>query len=190
LDAKADCEFSSFTNQLTWTPTVSGICDPDIVSYKLYYAKDPTSAYSVLYTGSNTNFAHVMESSFRGCYYVTAISGLGKESGPSAKLCVDNCASFDLPNIFSPNGDGLNDTFRPMRCPRFVKQVVATIVDRNGQWVYKYAGPLEGFSWNGTGANGNQMAASTYFYSVDVIFDVLDTDKQTKSLKGWVELVR
>lgn len=190
LDAKADCEFSNFTNQLTWTPTVSGICDPDIVSYKLYYAKDPSSPYTVLYTGANTNFAHVMEKSFRGCYYVTAISGLGKESGPSAKLCVDNCASFDLPNIFSPNGDGLNDTFKPMRCPRFVTQVVATIVDRNGQWVYQYAGPLEGFGWNGTGSNGNQMAASTYFYSVDVIFDILDTAKQTKSLKGWVELVR
>jgi hypothetical protein len=56
--------------------------------------------------------------------------------------------------------------------------------------VYQYAGPLEGFGWNGTGSNGNQMAASTYYYSVDVIFDVLDTEKQTKSLKGWVELVR
>ena len=190
LDAKADCQFSSFTNQLTWTPTVSGTCDPEIVSYKLYYAKDPTSPYSVLYSGPNTSFAHVMQNSFRGCYYVTAVSALGKESAPSVKQCVDNCASFELPNLFSPNGDGLNDFFKPMRCPRFVSLVVATIVDRNGQWVYQYSGPLDGFGWNGTGSNGNQMAASTYFYSIDVVFDVLDTTKQTKSYKGWVELVR
>jgi len=190
LNAKADCEFTSFTNQLSWTPTVTGICDPEIVSYKLYYAKDPTSVYSVLYTGPNTSFAHVMKNSFRGCYYVTAISALGKESSASEKQCVDNCASFELPNLFTPNGDGLNDLFKPMRCPRFVSQVIATIVDRNGQWVYQYSGPLDGFGWNGKGYNGNQMAASTYFYSIDVVFDVFDTAKQTKSLKGWVELVR
>jgi gliding motility-associated-like protein len=190
LNAKADCQFSSFTNQLTWSATVSGVCDPEIVSYKLYYAKDPSSSYTVLYSGPNLAYAHVLQNSFRGCYYVTAISALGKESGPSAKLCVDNCASFDLPNLFSPNGDGLNDSFKPMRCPRFVSNVSAKIVDRNGQLIYQYEGPVDGFGWNGTDANGNQMAASTYFYTVDVILDVLDTANQTKSLKGWIELVR
>jgi hypothetical protein len=99
LNAKADCSFSSFTNQLTWTPTVSGVCDPDIVSYKIYYAKDPSSAYTLLASSSTLNFSHILQNSYRGCYYVTAVSALGKESTPSNKICVENCASFDLPNF-------------------------------------------------------------------------------------------
>ena len=190
LDAKADCSFSSFTNQLTWTPTVSGICDPDIVSYKIYYAKDPSSAYTLLATSSTLNFSHILQNSYRGCYYVTAVSALGKESAASNKICVENCASFDLPNLFSPNGDGLNDSFKPMRCPRFVSSVTCKIVDRNGQLIYQYAGPLAGFGWNGTDANGVQMSASSYFYTCDVVFDLFDKSAQNKSLKGWVELVR
>ena len=190
LNAKADCSFSSFTNQLTWTPTVSGVCDPDIVSYKIYYAKDPSSAYTLLASSSTLNFSHILQNSYRGCYYVTAVSALGKESTPSNKICVENCASFDLPNLFSPNGDGLNDSFKPMRCPRFVSFVSAKIVDRNGQLIYQYAGPLDGFGWNGTDSNGVQMAASSYFYTCDVVFDLVDKSAQNKSLKGWVELVR
>ncbi|MEY4525602.1 MAG: hypothetical protein RIR57_972 [Bacteroidota bacterium] len=190
LDAKADCSFTSFTNQLNWTPTVSGVCDPDIVSYKIYYAKDSSSPYTLLATTSTLNFSHILQNSYRGCYYVTAVSALGKESAPSTKICVENCASFDLPNLFSPNGDGLNDTFKPMRCPRFVTNVNAKIVDRNGQLIYQYSGPLAGFGWNGTNSNGIQMAASSYFYTCDVVFDLFDKTAQTKSLKGWVELVR
>jgi hypothetical protein len=34
------------------------------------------------------------------------------------------------------------------------------------------------------------MAASSYFYTCDVVFDLFDKTAQTKSLKGWVELVR
>lgn len=190
LDAKADCSFSSFTNQLSWTPNQTGLCDPDLVSYKIYYAKDPASPYTLLNTVPALNYSHVLPNSYRGCYYVTAVSALGKESAPSNKICVENCASFDLPNLFSPNGDGLNDSFKPMRCPRFVSNVSAKIVDRNGQLIYQYEGPLAGFGWNGTDANGNQMAASSYFYTCDVVFDLFDKAAQNKSLKGWVELVR
>ncbi|MHA8083317.1 T9SS type B sorting domain-containing protein [Aquirufa sp. A-Brett2-15D] len=190
LDAKADCSFSSFTNQLTWNPTVSGICDPDLVSYKIYYAKDPSSPYTLLGNSATLKFSHILPNSYRGCYYVTAVSALGKESGPSNKICVENCASFDLPNLFSPNGDGLNDSFKPMRCPRFISNVSVKIVDRNGQLIYQYSGPVDGFGWNGTDANGIQMSASSYFYTCDVVFDLFDKSAQNKSLKGWVELVR
>ena len=190
LDAKADCSFTSFTNLLSWTPNTTGICDPDLVSYKIYYAKDPSSPYTFLASSSTLNFSHILQKSYRGCYYVTAVSALGKESAPSNRICVENCASFNLPNLFSPNGDGLNDVFKPMRCPRFISSVAIKIVDRNGQLIYQYTGPVDGFGWNGTDSNGIQLSASTYFYTCDVVFDLFDKSAQNKSLKGWVELVR
>jgi len=63
-------------------------------------------------------------------------------------------------------------------------------VDRYGVLVYEYSGNLEGFGWNGRSASGQAMSAGTYYYTVDVEFDVLDTTKSKKQLKGWLELVK
>ena len=71
-----------------------------------------------------------------------------------------------------------------------MKQVKAKIVDRYGALIYEYSGDLAGFGWNGKSSSGQVMATGTYFYTVEVEFDVVDTTKSTKQLKGWLELVR
>ena len=189
LDASLNCQFTSFTNTLIWTPTLTGSCDQSIASYRIYYSKDGTT-FGKIAEVSDLKYLHQKTDSFIGCYYVTAISQLGKESAKSEIVCQDNCPSFELPNLFSPNGDGKNDVFQAMRCPRFVTQVACKIVDRNGQLVYQYSGEINGFGWNGKDLNGNLMAASTYFYTCDVKFDVKNEALKTKHLKGWVELVK
>jgi gliding motility-associated-like protein len=189
LDASLNCQFTSFTNTLIWTPTLTGSCDQSIASYRIYYSKDGTT-FGKIGEVSDLKYLHQKTDSFIGCYYITAISQLGKESAKSEIVCQDNCPSFDLPNLFSPNGDGKNDVFQAMRCPRFVTQITCKIVDRNGQLVYQYSGDINGFGWNGKDLNGNVMAASTYFYTCDVIFDVKNEALKRKQLKGWVELVK
>ena len=189
LDASLNCQFASFTNTLIWTPTLTGSCDQSIASYRIYYSKDGTT-FGKIGEVSDLKYLHQKTDSFIGCYYITAISQLGKESAKSEIVCQDNCPSFDLPNLFSPNGDGKNDVFQAMRCPRFVTQITCKIVDRNGQLVYQYSGDINGFGWNGRDLNGNVMAASTYFYTCDVIFDVKNEALKSKQLKGWVELVK
>lgn len=189
LDASLNCQFSSFTNSLSWSPTLSGNCDQSIGSYRVYYSKDGTT-YTKISELSDLKFLHQKTDSFIGCYYVTAVSQLGKESPKSDIVCQDNCPSFILPNLFSPNGDGKNDVFQAMRCPRFVTSVSIRIVDRNGQLVYSYTGDINGFGWNGKDMNGNMMSASTYFYDCDVSFDVKNEALKTKRLKGWIELVK
>jgi gliding motility-associated-like protein len=189
LDASLNCQLTSFTNTLIWTPTLTGSCDQSIASYRIYYSKDGTT-FGKIAEVSDLKYLHQKTDSFIGCYYITAVSQLGKESAKSETVCQDNCPSFDLPNLFSPNGDGKNDVFQAMRCPRFVTQVSCKIVDRNGQLVYQYTGDINGFGWNGRDLNGNVMAASTYFYTCDVVFDVKNDALKTKQLKGWVELVK
>jgi gliding motility-associated-like protein len=190
LNNSLNCDFSIYTNNLSWTPTVSGDCDPNLVSYKLYYAKSNAGPFTVVAQVAELKKAHAKADGFRGCYYVTAINKEGKESPKSEILCVENCPFFELPNIFSPNGDNKNDVWQPIRCPRFVTTVTCKIVDRYGQLIYDYTGDLKGFGWNGKDKNGNEMSASTYFYTCDVVFDVIDPANQTKSIKSWVELVR
>jgi gliding motility-associated-like protein len=173
-----------------WVPNVSGDCDPNLVSYKIYYAKNTKSPFTAIAQTSDLKKAHAKLDGFRGCYYVTAINKAEKESPKSEIICVENCPYFDLPNIFSPNGDNKNDVWLPLRCPRFVTLVNCKMVDRYGQLIYEYNGDLKGFGWNGKDKDGNEMAASTYFYTCEVVFDILDPASQFKSIKGWVELVR
>lgn len=190
LNGSLNCDFTSYTNNLVWVPNVSGDCDPNLVSYKIYYAKNASSTFAAIAQTSDLKKAHVKSDGFRGCYYVTAINKAGKESPKSNVVCVENCPYFDLPNIFSPNGDNKNDVWLALRCPRFVNWVTCKIVDRYGQLIYEYAGDLKGFGWNGKDKDGNEMAASTYFYTCEVIFDIMDPASQNKSMKGWIELVR
>ncbi len=186
----SNCESTSVSNRLTWKPVVSGTCDPNIEKYRIYGSKAATSPFvrlaeteTLAYTDKNL-LSHI------ACYYVVAVNSLGIESPKSNILCVDNCPTFDLPNLFSPNGDTKNDVFQAMNCPRFVKHLSAKIVDRYGALVYEYSGNLEGFGWNGRSTSGQTMSAGTYFYTVDVEFDVKDTTKEKKQLKGWLELVK
>lgn len=185
-----DCSPTSFTNTLTWTPTVTNLCDPQLDFYRVYFSKTVDGKYTLLGEKKELSFLHSQSSSFVGCYYVTAINLNGKESAKSNVVCQDNCPAFDLPNLFSPNGDQKNDVFLPMRCPRFVNEVTCTIVDRLGQVVYTYSGDLLRFGWDGKGLNGREVPPGSYFYTCDVKFDVVEESKKTKSLKGWIELVR
>ncbi|MBP6055006.1 MAG: gliding motility-associated C-terminal domain-containing protein [Cytophagaceae bacterium] len=186
----SNCESISIANLLAWKPVVSGTCDPNIEKYRVYGAKSEAGPFVKLAETETLAFVDKNLVSHIACYYVVAVNSLGVESPKSNDVCVDNCPSFDLPNLFSPNGDGKNDVFQAMYCPRFVKQVNAKIVDRYGALVYEYAGALAGFGWNGRSMSGQAMASGTYFYTVEVEFDVVDATKAKKQLKGWLELVK
>jgi len=75
-----------------------------------------------------------------------------------------------VPNIFSPNGDGIND--------RFVVGPQVQIFDRNGLKLF------EGKTgWDGT-YNGVKVDNDTYFYRITYT----DINKVERILKGYVTL--
>lgn len=89
-----------------------------------------------------------------------------------------------MPTAFSPNGDGLNDRFRPVSTGYiFVRYF--EVYNRFGQQVYSaYAKKaLEG--WDGT-FNGQQMDIGTYYYHVNIE----TKEAGTISLKGDVTLIK
>ena len=194
---ESNCNETSFVNKLTWsTPDKNGAgaeCDKDIVKYSIFYAPKQDGEFTKIGEVNQprppaTTFTHTKADSYLGCYYVTATNRFGLESAKSNVVCKDNCTSFSLPNIFTPNGDGKNDTFQALKCPRFVQTVMITVYNRNGQKVFEFAGPK--LEWNGNDNAGNPLPAGSYFYTCEVKFLTLDPNSGTQSLKGWVELVR
>ncbi len=68
-----------------------------------------------------------------------------------------------IPNAFSPNDDGLNDTFEAKG--KFFEEYRLLIFNRWGELLYETTNPDQG--WDGT-FNGETLPATTYTYRVDV----------------------
>ena len=70
----------------------------------------------------------------------------------------------DIPNIITPNGDGVNDVFR-INSSGF-SEISVTIYNRYGEVVYKYFG--ENGSWDGFTHAGVKVSAGVYYVYVEV----------------------
>lgn len=91
-----------------------------------------------------------------------------------------------MPSAFSPNGDGLNDYFRPYFYNKSGYEIVAfEVFNRYGQIVYD-ANRTMNAGWNGRYANGQPADAGVYFYYIHIRF----VDGTELNLKGDVTLVR
>ncbi|WP_337042101.1 gliding motility-associated C-terminal domain-containing protein [Emticicia sp. 17c] len=200
LDREAICESSSLSNKLQWTTPVSSgnvVCRKDIIKYNVYYARYKEETPRLLAaidkpTPPETSFTHnrTLQEGFAGCYYVTAVNSLNIESGPSNVVCKDNCATVVLPNVFTPNGDGRNDTFTPMTCSAFIQQIDIEIYNRYGLKVYESSN-TNILSWDGKSNAGVELPSGTYFYVARVTLQRLDKkDENSTTVKGWIELIR
>jgi gliding motility-associated-like protein len=96
---------------------------------------------------------------------------------------VDNNTEEFIPSAFTPNGDGLNDIFRPLKIRRFQKLVDFRVYNRWGELLYQTITPDAG--WDGT-FKGAPQDMGTYHYSVII----QRPDGKEKQFKGTVDLIR
>ncbi len=187
-----DCP-TSVSNTLNWTsPATNGSNQPcaPVASYNVYFARYPDEAFKKVgqTTVPVTTFKHLGLDSYAGCYYVTAISRFGTESAKSNVVCNSNCEAFQLPNVFTPNGDGKNDLFKPLTCSLFVEEVTFVVYNRWGNKIYETNDPS--LNWDGKTTDGQELPTGTYFYQVKVTFKTLQRENEPVTLKGWIQLIR
>ena len=198
ISASNDCEDDKdsdedeFFNVIQWNdPSV--ICEgsTDIVQFIVYYRLNDSSSWAAIDTvvyGQRFSTLHQPGTSSSGCYAVTSVDSVGNESRFSNISCVDNCPLYELPNVFTPNGDSQNDLFVP-RKRRFIARVDFEVYNRWGQMVYATEDP--DLLWNGENLNGQPLDAGTYFYKC-VVFEQLTNGvvPQEEVLSGYIELNR
>lgn len=201
----SDCSLNKFENRLQWTVNTEGACQDDIAYWEVYYSPDgQDGSFEVVGTTRGSSFVHDNLSSLAGFYYIVAVDRSGNSSEPSELVQNDNCPNYWLPNVFTPNGDRFNEVFGaplgsddPSRCPRFVQAVRFIVYNRWGKEVYNYdtqAGEGQERSiyinWDGRDSNGNELSAGTYYYVAKVTYNMLDPDRRTQDLRGWVKIVK
>jgi len=89
----------------------------------------------------------------------------------------------EVPNVFTPNKDGVNDVFRPKYAN--VKRVEGYIYNRWGEVIFQWWG-LNGY-WDGvTYPAGKEVPSGTYYY----IINVYSLSDEKKVETGSVTLLR
>jgi len=99
-----------------------------------------------------------------------------------AIIIVDAATTILIPNIYSPNGDGLNDEF--MIQSTGMKTLRCDIYNRWGQLVYTLNGPND--KWDGTMNNGSEASEGTYYY----ILNAEGYDNKVYKAEGHLTLVK
>jgi len=182
-----------YENFLSWTnPNLSCPNTDDVIRYKVWFAPDEGTPLAVLATlegASSTEFTHLLDYGLAGCYAVSAIDSFSNESALSPTLCVDNCPEYVLPNAFTPNGDGANDTYRPFPGWRFVEKIDLKIFNRWGNQVFATTDPQ--ILWDGRNESGEELSEGTYFYVCEVYEQRVEgVVRRADVLSGYIELIR
>ncbi|HEX5172324.1 MAG TPA: gliding motility-associated C-terminal domain-containing protein [Cyclobacteriaceae bacterium] len=207
------CGPYNLSNTIYWEPGGLSGCRLDIRFYSIYASNRAEGEYQLI--GSNVRDTFFVESNLPSqarCYRLTTTDELGRVSNMSDPVCNDNCVYYELPNVFTPNGDGCNDRFSAyyeldngtgeevichvidlQKCPRFVKQVSFKVYNRWGTEVFRKVYDNDqtiNINWDGRDNEGRELASATYYYEAEVKFDAIDPMKQNQILKGWVQLIR
>ncbi len=167
LTLDTDCDL--FQNYLNWT--VDTECASDIADFLIFYSDTTEGPFQLIDTVKDNTvrtYVHSPKESLGACYVVSAQDSAGNYIPPDKlmRVCIDNCNYYDLPNVFTPNGDGINDLFKPYPY-KYVDKINMTIYNRWGNVVFKTEDP--DINWDGKDfQTGKPVSDGVYYYVCDV----------------------
>jgi gliding motility-associated-like protein len=142
----------------------NGVATPSIVSNTI----SPTVTYSTAGT-----YSVLLQVSKGGC------------TDTAMKIIVVEVPSkLEIPNVFTPNGDKVNDIFRVIASN--LSEIDAQIYDRWGNLVYSVVSETGNIAWDGKNLQGKDCPSGTYFY----VIKAKGKDGEEYNEKGNVSLFR
>lgn len=155
-------QLSPFERHLEWTPYRNSENEP-ILEYQVIKVNSIGGAIDNFVAGTATTFLENKEDLENQViqYRIKAITASGEYF--SNLVRVERPLQIFFPNVFTPNGDGLNDIFFPKGL--FIKSITIGIFNQNGQELFTSSALGEG--WDGSFA-GKAMPAGLYIYTCQV----------------------
>jgi gliding motility-associated-like protein/uncharacterized repeat protein (TIGR01451 family) len=169
--------YDNISNSLRWSWPVLAFGAKDSVSFTVRVADNLDGVTQItnqatVWTADSTTHTVPCEPGTAGCSGQPGLTVVPVEqaAGPVVDL--------KFPNVFTPNGDGLNEYFKVAGLDGLTG-VELYVYNRWGNQVY--ASKDYRNDWNGNGLN-----EGTYYY----LLRVKTSSEETKSFKGWVEILR
>jgi gliding motility-associated-like protein len=164
VNVKSQCD--SLYNTIKWSVT-DPVCFEDVAGYKIYYKMTTEENLSFLIDIADKNtfsYKHSPGETIAACYAVSAYDSKGNEGIKSVMVCVDSCNFYEIPNVFTPNGDNFNDIL-VAKTSGLVEKVDFRLYNRNGLELFRTEEPK--LNWDGT-YKGKIVSPGVYFYQCDV----------------------
>jgi gliding motility-associated-like protein len=120
-----------------------------------------------------------------GTYWAISESSKGCKNSDTIDVELIDCEDFELrmPNVFTPNGDDLNETFKPV-LNKGLDYLIMSIYNRWGEKIYETSDAQKG--WDGI-YRGKDVPDGTYFWLLEY---ENPKNNQMKYLNGTVTLIR
>ncbi len=178
ISLSRSCNSCPFTN-LSVTPTTHTLIITDSVQLSasggVSYQWTPETYLS------NSNIANPIASPLNNIVYtVLAVNENGCQASRDVEITIDfETEIVVIPNVFTPNGDNVNDYFS-IENIEFFNNTRLQVFNRWGEIVYDEVNYES--EWNGT-KDGKNIAEGLYYY-------VLNFFDQGKSFKGTITIIR
>jgi len=144
-----------------------------VESYTVYRMPESSATVAVATNGpADTSFyefpADIAGHALKGqiCYRIRAVENTGNPYGISgtsysASSCINIQSHYRVPNAFTPDGNGINDTFAPVF--DFIPQSYLFIIfDVAGKKIFQTSDPAE--PWNGRDLSDKPVAPGVYVW--------------------------
>ncbi|HLN56302.1 MAG TPA: gliding motility-associated C-terminal domain-containing protein, partial [Bacteroidales bacterium] len=181
-----ESQCDSLYNTIRWT-LPDPLCIDDVAGYRIYYklTNEENLALLIDITDKNTFvYRHSPGEVIAGCYAVSTYDLKGNEGDKSVMFCIDSCDFYEIPNVFTPNGDDINDRL-VAKTSGLVEKVDFKLFNRNGLLIFSTDNPR--INWDGV-YNGKIVTPGVYFYSCDV-FERRITGVEQFHLSGFVHVI-
>jgi gliding motility-associated-like protein len=152
-------------------------------------------ALTALATGGNTPYSYIWSTTnpvqttatasglTTGLYNVLVMDATGCTGSAIANMPGDTCCDIYVPNVFTPNGDNLNDVFRILSGAD-ITLLNFGVLDRWGNRVFQTN--IQTAGWNGR-INNIDAESGTYYW---IITYICTSTQETITLSGDVMLAR
>ena len=99
-------------------------------------------------------------------------------------VCIDSCNFYEIPNVFTPNGDDINEKL-VAKTSGLVEKINFRLFNRNGLLLFRTEEPR--IEWDGT-YKGRIVSPGVYFYQCDV-FERRISGLEQFHLSGFVHVI-
>ena len=161
----------------------NGGLEPFTTSIELFDPINPSQSFSsedLVGRNNAGQLEQIYEDLPAGVYDIIVTDSLGC-SPQTYTIGIPLNTDVIIPNVFTPNGDGTNETFEIINIPGSGNGTEMLITNRWGKVVFE----SEDYYFNSEGDNsfwdGGDEPEGVYFYTVEIEGD---------TFKGWVEIIR
>lgn len=163
----------SYSATYQWRFTLNGESEP----YLTRYEEDTENTF----TKAGTHNIVVYATFINGNDTIAYTQEYWDEVGPMSVTISES--KLEMPNAFSPNGDGINDIYKAKDGYQSIIEFHAYIFNRWGQKLYEWDDPAGG--WDGK-YNGKDVKQGVYF----VLVKAKGADGRTFNIRRDVNLLR